>query len=164
MKRILIMMCICFICFSQTVYASDYLSQTQEQKQKTLTRLVDKISKDMGINTTPNLYFYSCKEWYVVASYYDGLNYIYINTSAFDDTTEADALGLTLDQYIVKTLAHEIRHDYQYEHMFDDTEYGKAVKANKDNYIPSYNENYQTQFIEQDAEQYAIDYMNKYFK
>ena len=62
-------------------------------------------------------------------------------------------------------MAHEIRHDYQYEHMNDDSDYGRAVKTNKQNYVSYYIdlEAYTNQFIEQDATDYADSYTEKYF-
>lgn len=138
--------------FSLPVEATEFPELSQEAKEKYITNLTDRISKELKLQTTPKLYFYSSCEWPVIASYYDGLDYIYVNTGAITSYEEA-----------IKTLAHEIRHDYQYEHMNDDTDYGRAVKANKQNYI-SYYENldgYYNQFVEKDAEEFATDYVNK---
>lgn len=135
-----------------TVKATEFPELSQEAKEKYITNLTDRISKELELQTTPKLYFYSSCEWPVIASYYDGLDYIYVNTGAITSYEEA-----------VKTMAHEIRHDYQYEHMNDDTEYGRAVKANKQNYISYYNDidGYYNQFVEKDAEEFATDYVNK---
>ncbi len=143
------------IIFSLPVEATEFPELSQEAKEKYITNLTDRISKELDLQTTPKLYFYSCEEWPVIASYYDELNYIYVNTGAITSYEEA-----------VKTLAHEMRHDYQYEHMNDDTDYGRAVKANKQNYISYYNDidGYYNQFVEKDAEEFATDYVDGYFK
>lgn len=123
-----------------------------EPSEEYITKLTQEISKDLALQTTPKLYFYNAPEWPVMASYYDGLDYIYVNIGAINSYEEA-----------VRAIAHEIRHDYQYEHMNDDTEYGKAVKANKQNYISHYNDldGYYNQFIEKDAEEFAINYAHR---
>lgn len=135
-----------------TVKATEFPELSQEAKEKYITNLTDRISKELELQTTPKLYFYSCEEWPVIASYYDGLDYIYVNIGAITSYEEA-----------IKTMAHEIRHDYQYEHMNDDTDYGRAVKANKQNYISYYNDidGYYNQFVEKDAEEFATDYVNR---
>lgn len=135
-----------------TVKATEFPELSQEAKEKYIINLTDRISKELELQTTPKLHFYSCEEWPVIASYYDGLDYIYVNLGAITSYEEAK-----------RTMAHEMRHDYQYEHMNDDTDYGRAVKANKQNYI-SYYENidgYYNQFVEKDAEAFATDYVNK---
>lgn len=140
------------IIFSLPVKATEFPELSQEAKEKYITNLTDRISKELKLQTTPKLYFYNCEEWPVIASYYDGLDYIYVNIGAITSYEEA-----------IKTMAHEVRHDYQYEHMNDDTEYGRAVKANKQNYISYYNDidGYYNQFVEKDAEEFATDYVNK---
>lgn len=138
-----------------TVKATEFPELSQEAKEKYITTLTDRISKELELQTTPKLYFYSCEEWPVIASYYDGLDYIYVNIGAITSYEEA-----------IKTMAHEVRHDYQYEHMNDDSDFGRAIKANKQNYISYYTDldAYYAQFTEQDAEQYAQDYVKRYFK
>lgn len=123
-----------------------------EPSEEYITKLTQEISKDLALQTTPKLYFYNAPEWLVIASYYDGLDYIYVNLGA-----------LTSKEETVRAIAHEVRHDYQYEHMNDDTEYGRAVKANKQNYISYYTDinGYYSQFVEQDAEEYATMYVNR---
>ncbi len=142
------------IIFSVPVEAKEFSELSQEAKEKYITNLTDCISKELELQTTPKLYFYSCEEWPVIASYYDGLNYIYVNIGAITSYEEA-----------VKTMAHEVRHDYQYEHMNDDSDYGRAVKASKQNYISYYNDldGYYSQFVEKDATEYAESYTKKYF-
>lgn len=143
----------------------DFSTLSEQDKQDTITSLVSTISKDLGLTSTPRLYFYNCAEWAVAAGYYDGLDYIYVNMSTFADHADADAFGETIGYHVVKIIAHEMRHDFQYEHMNDDSEYGRAVKANKENYMSYFNDYnaYNSQFIEVDAEDYAVNYANKYF-
>lgn len=126
-----------------------------EPNEEYITKLTQEISKDLALQTTPKLYFYNAPEWPVMASYYDGLDYIYVNLGT-----------LTSKEITVKAIAHEMRHDYQYEHMNDDTEYGRAVKANKQNYISFYDnlDGYYSQFTEVDATEYAQVYMERYFR
>lgn len=135
-----------------TVNASEFFSLSDKAKEAYITKLTEKVSKDLGIQTIPKLYFYNSAEWPVLASYYDGLDYIYVNIGAINSYEEA-----------VRAIAHEVRHDYQYEHMNDDSEYGRAVKANKQNYISHYNDldGYYNQFIEKDAEEFAINYAHR---
>lgn len=142
------------IIFSLPVEATEFPELSQEAKERYITNLTEKISKELELQTTPKLYFYSCEEWPVMASYYDGLDYIYVNLGT-----------LTSKEITVRAIAHEMRHDYQYEHMNDDTEYGRAVKANKQNYISYYNDldGYYSQFVEKDAKDFADSYTRKYF-
>ena len=125
-----------------------------EPSEEYITKLTQEISKDLALQTTPKLYFYNAPEWPVMASYYDGLDYIYVNLGT-----------LTSKEITIRAMAHEVRHDYQYEHMNDDTEYGRAVKANKQNYISYYTDldSYYNQFVEKDAEEYATNYLNKHY-
>ena len=134
-----------------TVNAADFSDLSDRAKEDYITNITERISKDLGVQTTPKLFFYNSPEWHVIASYYDGIDYIYVNIGAINSYEEA-----------VKAMAHEVRHDYQYEHMNDDTEYGRAVKANKQNYIAYYDdlEGYYNQFIEKDAEEFAAAYVH----
>ena len=143
-----------------------FVELSAEKKQDTIQALVSEISKDLGIVIVPKLHFYSCKEWYVAANYYQGLDYIFVNMSTFEDTADADAAGETVEYHLVRIIAHEVRHDFQWEHQFDDSDYGRACLYGFNNYQQYYNgiENYYQQFIEADANEYAIMYADKYFK
>lgn len=143
------------IIFSLPVEAKEFPELSQEAKEKYITNLTDRISKELELQTTPKLYFYSCEEWPVIASYYDGLNYIYVNIGAITSYEEA-----------VKTMAHEVRHSYQYEHQNDDSDYGKACYNGINNYNSWYKDigAYYSQWLEQDANDYANQYMERYFK
>lgn len=146
--------------------SGDFSALSEQDKEDTISALVGQISKDLGLQSTPNLYFYDCAEWGAAAEYYDCINYIYVNMSTFADHADADAFGESIGYHAVKIMAHEMRHDFQFEHMNDDTDFGRAVKANKQNYISYYTDldAYYAQFTEQDAEQYAQDYVKRYFK
>lgn len=145
--------------------SGDFSTMSEQDQEDTIASLVDKISKDLGLTSTPKLHFYNCPEWGEAAGYYDGLDYIYVNMSTFADHSDADAFGETIGYHVVKIIAHEMRHDFQYEHMNDDSDYGRAVKANKENYQNYYDnlDGYMNQFTEVDADSYAISYANKYF-
>lgn len=142
------------IIFSFPANAKEFSDLSEQTKKDYITNLTEQISKDLGIQTIPKLYFYNCSELCVIASYYDCIDYIYVNLGNINSYEDA-----------VNTMAHEIRHDYQYEHINDDSDYGRAVKANKQNYVSYYNnlEAYNNQFIEQDAKDYADSYTKKYF-
>lgn len=146
--------------------SGDFTQLSDKDKEETITALVEKISKDLELQSTPRLYFYFAKDYAEAAGYYDCINYIYINMAIFADHEDADAAGETVGFHLVKILAHECRHDYQFEHMQDDTEFGRAVKANKENYRYYYDdlEAYKNQFTEVDAESYAEEYANNFFK
>ena len=170
-KHILLILCLCFFYLSSvTTYANPKLSGFTElsdtDKQAVIQSLVADISRDLGIQTTPKLYFYSAKDWYVAASYYQGLDYIFVNMSTFEDIADAQAANETVEYHLVRIIAHEVRHDFQWEHQFDDSDYGRACLYGFNNYQQYYNgiENYYQQFIEADANEYATMYADKYFK
>lgn len=149
MKRVIgIMLSIALLLFV-------FISAHAQSQEDFITDLTNKISKDLGLQSTPSLYFYNAPDWPVIAGYYDCINYVYVNLGVLESEEET-----------VRAIAHELRHDYQFEHMNDDTDYGRAVKANKQNYISYYTDidAYFAQFTEQDAEQYAQDYVKRYFK
>ena len=146
--------------------SGDFSALSEQDKEDTITALVGQISKDLGLQSTPNLYFYDCAEWGAAAEYYDCINYIYVNMSTFADHANADAFGESIGYHVVKIMAHEMRHDFQFEHMNDDSDFGRAVKANKENYQSYYNnlDGYMNQFTEVDADAYAKDYADRYFR
>ena len=170
-KHILLILCLCFFYLSSvTTYAKTKLGGFTElsdtDKQAVIQALVADISADLGIVTVPKLYFYSAKDWAVAASYYQGLDYIYINMSTFEDSTDAQAANETVEYHLVRIIAHEVRHDFQWEHQFDDSDYGRACLYGYSNYCNPYDDlqGYYKQFLEMDANQYAIMYADKYFK
>ena len=42
--------------------------------------------------------------------------------------------GETVEYHLIKTIAHEVRHSYQWEHQNDNTDYGRACKASFSSY------------------------------
>lgn len=140
---------------------------SDEDMKDTITALVTEISSDLQIATVPRLYFYSAKEWPIAASYYPGIDYIYVNLSTFEDSTDADLSNETVEYHLLRIMAHEVRHDFQYEHRLDDSDYGRACLdglTNYQSYFKTDEESYHEQFIELDATQYGIEYADKYFK
>ena len=163
-----------FLSINTTTYAKtrlDTLSKggfvelSTEDMQDTIQALCDRISKDCGIPKQT----ISCYDWEEspVLAYNTlyGCNIICVNLSGFRTTTDAEAANESVEYHLVKTIAHEVRHSYQWEHMKDDTEYGNQCFQGFADY-QSYSgdrASYYAQFIEADAEQYAISYANKYF-
>ena len=149
-----------------TLKDDTFVNLSDTDKEDTIKAIAEKLAKDLPLSTPPNFYFYSCKEWAAIANYYQGIDYIYFNLGIFNDSEDADAAGETVGYHLVKSIAHEMRHDFQWEHQNDDSDYGRACKINYTSYVDYYNDlnGYNTQFLEQDANQYAIDYANRYFK
>lgn len=151
---------------SDVIKKGGFTELSDEDMKDTITALVTEISSDLQIATVPRLYFYSAEEWPIAASYYQGLDYIYVNMSTFEDSMDADLSNETVEYHLVRIMAHEVRHDFQYEHRLDDSDYGRACLNGLTNYQSYFNigkESYFKQFIEADAEQYGAEYANKYF-
>ena len=139
---------------------------SDEDMQDTIQALTDKIVKDCGVIRSKTTSCYDWPESPVLAYNTIYCDVICVNLSGFRDSADADAAGETVEYHLVKTLAHEVRHSYQYEHRLDGTEYGNSCFqgfADYETYTGD-RESYYEQFIEADAEQYAISYANKYFK
>lgn len=143
-----------------------WLQLSYEDQCDTVDAMVQKIAKEQRIKHSIRT---SCYQWPggAAAAYntFDCWS-ICVNMSVFADNSDALADNETVEYHLVKTLAHEVRHSYQLEHMHDDTEYGKAVYDNLTNYI-SYEAspmNYYEQFIEVDADLFGEDYANKFVK
>lgn len=146
--------------------AKDFTSLSTEQMESKVDGLVKQIAKDSGIQ---NKLYTSCYDWPEsnVLSYNTLITYtICVNLSGFRTTADADLMGVSVDYYLVYTLAHEVRHSYQWEHQFDNSDYGRACKLGFESY-QAYNGDktaYYQQFIEADAEEFAKSYAEKYFK
>lgn len=143
-----------------------FVMLSDEDMQDTIQALTDKIVKDCGVTRSKTTSCYDWPESPVLAYNTIYCDVICVNLSGFRDSADADAAGETVEYHLVKTLAHEVRHSYQYEHRLDGTEYGNSCFQGFADY-ESYSGNkvsYYEQFIEADAEQYAISYANKYFK
>ena len=179
MKKItyaLILSIFMFLCSTQTVHAKPRLDVLQkggfvdlstEDMKDTVKALVEKISKDQDLSFVPAV---SCYDWPGSSTLaYNTLitKTICVNLSGFRDDVDATAAGETVEYHLVKTVAHEVRHSYQYEHQFDDSDYGKACLNNFNNRV-SYNgynlAEYNAQFTEADADAYAIEYADKFFE
>ena len=80
----------------KVVKQGGFVDLSTEDQQDTVTALVSEISNDLQIATVPRLYFYSAKEWPLAASYYQGLDYIYVNMSTFEDSMDADLSNETV--------------------------------------------------------------------
>lgn len=138
---------------------------SDEDMRDTIQTLTDKIVKDSGVQRQKTTSCYYWAESPVIAYNLIYCDIICVNLTGFMDSTDADAAGETVEYHLVKTLAHEVRHSYQYEHRLDGTEYGNACFQGFADY-ESYDGNkdtYYAQFIEADAEQWAIEYANNYF-
>lgn len=179
MKKItyaLILSIFMFLCSTQTANAKARLDVLQkggfvdlstEDMKDTVNTLVEKIAKEQELETSPKV---SCYDW-------EGSNNLAYNTlitkticvnlAHFRNDVDATAAGVTVEYHLVRAVAHEVRHSYQWEHQFDDSDFGRACFANFNNQISydGYNrEAYESQFIEADAEAYAIQYADKFFK
>ena len=145
-----------------------YINLSYQDKCDTVTALVNNVKKDLHINAPIDLRFYEWPGGQAVAYTYQfpaGTYNIRINISAIN-SINASSEGLSIEQYLVKVMAHEVRHIYQDEHMNDDTDYGRACKAGNQNYI-SYEKDfsaYQKQFLEVDADSYGLEYANRIVK
>lgn len=179
MKRLIFLLSLIFcLSFPITVQAKTYDIQSvnfttlsTQDMEDTIQSLATQIARDCGL---PFEIHTSCFDWEECSSlawntliiYPDYGSTICINLSGFRDTTEADYRGCTVEYLLVHTLAHEIRHSYQYYHQNDDSDYGRACKQGFIDY-KSYNgdsTSYYLQFIEADAEEFASEYADEYFK
>ena len=163
-----------FLSINTTTYAQtrlDTLSKggfvelSTEDMQDTIQTLTDKIAQDCGAPKQT----ISCYDWpessTLAYNTLYGLNIICVNLSGFRTSEDAEVANETVEYHLVKTIAHEVRHTYQWEHMKDGTDYGNACFQGFADY-QSYSGDratYYAQFIEADAEAYAISYANRYF-
>jgi len=147
---------------------------TKEQQEAACRQVVQQVAASLGIYT-PEVTFF---EWPGNASVawntalpetnrpgQTGFSVINCNTSHLFSQEEASSWGLSLEQNIVRVLAHETRHTYQAIQANTDTEYGQKCLASFNGYA-SYTdgiEAYYENFIEQDANAYADSYIKKYF-
>ena len=143
-----------------------FTSLSDEDMQDTIQALCDQIVKDSGVTRAKTISCYDWQESPILAYNLIYCDVICVNLSGFRTTEDADAAGETVEYHLVKTIAHEVRHSYQYEHRLDGTVYGNSCFQGFADY-ESYNgdkASYYTQFIEADAVQWAIEYANNYFK
>lgn len=177
MKKILtaILILICFTTCSFNSQAEPridiirnggFMYLSTEDMEDTIDAIVQEMRVNAGIEHEMRT---SCFYWeeYAVLAYNTLYTYkICVNLSGFDDSVDADLCGETVEYHLIKTLAHEVRHSYQWEHRNDDTDYGRWCKQGFEDYI-SYDgtnkESYYAQFIEQDANIFAKQYADLYF-
>ena len=168
----IVMALLLFLTLPMTAYAkpynlkrTDFTTLSDEDMKDTIQSLVNQIVVDCGVQRPKTTSCYDWAESPVLAYNTIYCDIICVNLTGFRDGTDADAVGETVEYHLVKTLAHEVRHSYQYEHRLDGTEYGNACLTGFATY-ESYSGDkaaYYQQFIEADAEQYGIEYANNYF-
>lgn len=139
---------------------------SDQDKQDTATALVNKVKTDLGVKGNIRVHFFNWSNSKVAAYSYMNPNDIYINSDIFRNSAFGASEGLTIEQYVVRTLAHEVRHIYQEEHINDDTDYGRKCKNARNGYV-SYNQDvaqYEANFLEKDSDAFGADYVNKFIK
>lgn len=178
MKKHITALILCLMVFSfssVTAYAKPRLDVVKhggftelsdEDMQDTIQALCNQIVKDCGVQRQKTISCYDWAESPVLAYNTLYCDVICVNLSGFRTTEDANAANETVEYHLVKTIAHEVRHSYQYEHRLDGTEYGNSCFQGFADY-QSYNGNrdsYYAQFIEADAVQWATEYADNYFK
>ena len=179
MKRLIFLLSLILcLSFPITVQAKTYDIQSvnfttlsTQDMEDTIQSLATEIARDCGLPFDIHTSFFDWQEchalaWNTLIIYTGYGTIICVNLSGFRDTTEADYRGVTVEYLLVHTLAHEIRHSYQYYHQNDDSDYGRACKQGFIDY-QSYTgdkDSYYLQFIEADAEEFASQYADAYFK
>lgn len=150
--------------YSKSLKTVSFSTLSDSDMEDTINSLVSKLSRELALPYTPRVSCYE-DDWAVLAhnTLYPIGDYgptICVNLRPFKADTENSS------QQIIQTIAHEVRHSYQYEHQNDQTDYGKACFDNLHNYNGWYkdSEAYTEQFLEQDANEYATQYVQKYFK
>lgn len=179
MKRIIfllsLILCLSFPITAQAktydIQSVNFTTLSTQDMEDTIQSLATKIARDCGLPFDIHTSCFDWQEchalaWNTLIIYTGYGTTICVNLSGFRDTTEADYRGVTVEYLLVHTLAHEIRHSYQYYHQNDNTDYGKACKQGFIDY-QSYTgdkDSYYLQFIEADAEEFASQYADAYFK
>jgi hypothetical protein len=149
--------------YSKSLKTVSFSTLSDKDMEDTINSLVSKISGELALPYTPRV---SCYEydWAVLAhnTLYPIGDYgptICVNLRPFKADTENSS------QQIVQTIAHEVRHSYQYEHQNDDSDYGRNCYQGIHNYNAWYEDigAYYIQWLEQDANDYATQYVERYF-
>lgn len=144
-----------------------WVDLSDEDMQDTIKAIVEQVAKEEQLPYVPMISCFDWPECNILA--YNTLitKTICVNLSYFRNDIDASLVGESVEYHLVKTLAHEVRHSYQYEHQFDDSDYGRAVAYNY-TYPVVYNGynlvEYEAQFKEADASAYGIDFANRFFK
>jgi hypothetical protein len=140
---------------------------SDEDMADTIQALTDRIAKDCGVKAKQTI---SCYDWpessTLAYNTLYGINIICVNLSGFRTSEDAEAANETVEYHLVKTIAHEVRHSYQWERMKDGSDYGNSCLQGFADYQAYSGDraSYYAQFIEADAEAYAISYADRYFK
>lgn len=137
-----------------------------EEKKNVIIEIVNDVCLDLGIVNVPDVGFYNNPGQGVRAYNSFPKNTIFVNMAYFNDVSTAINNLVTIDYYLVNTIAHEVRHSYQNEHQNDGTEFGNACKQNYANYI-EYGKDPEGnlwQFVEIDARDYGKKYADKKIK
>ncbi len=151
--------------YSSKLKSTDFTQLETQDMDDTVKALVQRIAKDCGVVHSLSATTY---DWdgSINLAYNTLCTYtICVNLTGFRTTAGADAFGESVEYYLVYTIAHEVRHSYQWEHQEDDTDFGRSCKQGFADY-KSYDgdkESYYAQFIEADANEYAKSYADKYF-
>lgn len=133
-------------------------SLSDGEKKDAVVVLKDVISKELELNTSPEIEFYTASP-NDCGAFFPEENKVMVNNNILDDSVE-----------VVDTVAHEMRHAYQFQcALRGETHMDKLYAFNFDNYIvPSLDEDgvfdfidYQDQLIEAEARAYAKLYRNE---
>lgn len=147
--------------YSKSLKTVSFSTLSDSDMEDTINSLDSKISRELALPYTPRVSCYE-DDWAVLAhnTLYPIGDYgptICVNLRPFKTDPNTN---------IVFTVAHEVRHSYQYEHQQDDSDYGKACYNGLHNYNSWYEDigAYYSQWLEQDANDYANQYVERYFK
>lgn len=149
--------------YSKSLKTVSFSTLSDKDMEDTINSLVKKISRELALPYTPRVSCYE-DDWAVLAHNTripigDVGPIICVNLRLFKENTTDSSYQ------IVHTIAHEVRHSYQYEHQNDDSDYGRNCYQGIHNYTAWYKdlEAYYGQWLEQDANEYATQYADKYF-
>lgn len=147
--------------YSKSLNTVEFSTLSNKDMEDTINSLVSKISRELALPYTPRVSCYE-DDWAVLAhnTLYPIGGYgpkICVNLRPFKTDPNTN---------IVFTVAHEVRHSYQYEHQQDDSDYGRACHEGINNYNSWYEDigAYYGQWLEQDANEYAARYTENFFK
>ena len=140
---------------------ANWIKLTKAQKLDAVEDLVTYLCDDLEVETIPRVEFYS-DTGEDCGYYLWSKNIVYINTKYVLRGATKKINGSYLEEKIVDTLAHEVRHRYQEEHMYDDSVYGDNVREGLRTYTASQSdlEAFKEQFLEKDSATYASSISN----
>lgn len=151
--------------------AGSFKELKQEEQEKAVKDLVTQISKELKLIKIPSCDFYVDASWPEAATntalpdtsrQQDRISF---NMGVILSSPEQKELGYSLEEYVVYITAHECRHSYQAQHAHDDTDYGKScLEAFNADTAFYKNSSSSSNFIEQDASDWAQEYVTGYFQ